>query len=136
MTFKKSNITVIKLRCFSFTNACIVITLPRPHSLKSAKNSAQRVILTQQSYRVYYTFVSSQERPWRHWSRPRIHAARRILYASILVFLFEHVRKHTSCVQDNNRLLPAYAPTSHLFLRRDKVYNGVLIATLFIKQLC
>ena len=27
--------------------------------------------------------VSSWERPWHHWVHPRIHAARRILYASI-----------------------------------------------------
>ena len=38
-------------------------------------------------------FVSSRERPWRHWACPRIHAARRIHYASIPVFLFEHVKK-------------------------------------------
>ena len=33
-------------------------------------------------------FVSSRERPWRHWVRLRIHTARRILYASIPVFFF------------------------------------------------
>ena len=38
-------------------------------------------------------FVSSRERPWRNWAHPRIHIARRILYVSISVFLFEHVRK-------------------------------------------
>ena len=37
-------------------------------------------------------FVLSRERLWRHWARPRIHAAS-ILYASIPVFLFERVRK-------------------------------------------
>ena len=41
-----------------------------------------------------------QEKPWRHWARPRIHAERRIHYASITVFLFERVRKHASCTLD------------------------------------
>ena len=41
-----------------------------------------------QSYQSLY-YVSSRERPWRHWPHPRIHAARRILYASISVFLSE-----------------------------------------------
>ena len=45
---------------------------------------------------VYLYFVSSWERPWHHWARPRIHAARRILYASIPVFPLERVRKHTT----------------------------------------
>ena len=41
----------------------------------------------------------------RDWARPRIHAARRILYyASILVFLFERVRQHTSCARDDKHL--------------------------------
>ena len=40
-------------------------------------------------------FVSSRERSWRHWACSRIHATRRILYASIPVFLFERVRRHT-----------------------------------------
>ena len=62
---------------------------------------------TQQLFVVLFTdqccsplyFVSSRELPWRHWSRPRIHAAKRILYAWIPVFLFERVRKHTSCAR-------------------------------------
>ena len=66
-------------------------------------------------------FVSSRERPWRHWARPRIHAARRILYASIPVFLFERVRKHTSCARDDKRLPPEYVLTSRSFSRWDKV---------------
>ena len=53
----------------------------------------------------------------------RIHAARRILYASILVFLFECVRKHTSCARDDKRLPSEYALTSLSFSRWDKVYS-------------
>ena len=34
-------------------------------------------------------FVSSRERPWRHWLRQRIYAARRIICASIPGFSFE-----------------------------------------------
>ena len=67
-------------------------------------------------------FVSSQERPWRHWALPNIHAARRILCASTPVFLFERVRKHTSCTRDDKRLPPEYALMSRSFSRWDKVY--------------
>ena len=66
-------------------------------------------------------FVSSRERPWRHWARPMIHAARRILYASISVFLFERVRKHTSYARDDKRLCLEYALTSRSFSGWDKV---------------
>ena len=66
-------------------------------------------------------FDSSQERPWRHWARPRIHAARLILYASILVFLFEGARKRTSCACGDSSLPPEYALTSRSFSGRDKV---------------
>ena len=75
-------------------------------------------------------FVSSRERPWRHWAHPGIHAARRILYASIPVFLFERVRKHTSCARDDMRLPPEYALTSRLFSRWDKVYTTKLLFEL------
>ena len=47
-------------------------------------------------------FASPRERPWHHWVRPRIHAATHTLYALILVFLVERVRKHAR----NNKLLP------------------------------
>ena len=40
----------------------------------------------------------------------RIHAARRIFFVS--VFLFERVRKHSSCMRDNKCLPPEYALTS------------------------
>ena len=68
--------------------------------------------------------VSSRERPWRHWSRPRIHAARPILYASISAFLFEMCEKthklrarwQASVFLRNNAL------TSRSFSRWDKVY--------------
>ena len=53
---------------------------------------------------LYLNFVSSRERLWCHWTRQRIHAARRILYASIPVFLFERVRNHTSCARNDNRI--------------------------------
>ena len=36
-------------------------------------------------------FVSSQERPWRHWAC--LNTAKRIMCASILGYLFEHMRK-------------------------------------------
>ena len=52
-----------------------------------------------------YTLVSSWEQLWHHWVHQRIHAAKRILYASISVFLFERVRKRTSCERDNKRIL-------------------------------
>ena len=67
-------------------------------------------------------FVSSRERPWRHWARPRIYASRHIIYALIPVFLFECVRKHTNCARDDEHLPPEYALTSRLFLRWDNVY--------------
>ena len=50
----------------------------------------------------------------------RTHAARRILYASIPVFLFLRVRKHTSCAQDYKRLPPEYVLMSRSFSRWDK----------------
>ena len=75
-------------------------------------------------------FVSSQERPWRHWARPRIHAARRILYASISVFLFERVRKHTKYARGCKRLPLKYALTSRSFLRWDKVYTSIEMCAL------
>ena len=53
--------------------------------------------------------------------RSRIHATRRILYASITVFLFERVRKHTSCARDDKRLPPEYTLTSRSFSSWDKV---------------
>ena len=43
-------------------------------------------------------FVSSQERPWRHSSRQRRNATKRIICASISGFLFERVRKHSYIV--------------------------------------
>ena len=54
-------------------------------------------------------------------TRPSIHAARRILYTSISVFLFERVRKHTSCARSDKRLPPEYALTSRSFSRWDQV---------------
>ena len=60
-------------------------------------NNSSEIALELSKKQLY--FVSSRERPWRHWERPRIHASRRILYASIQVFLFERVRKHTSCAR-------------------------------------
>ena len=72
---------------------------------------------------IHLYFVSSQKRLWRHWSRQRIHAARRTLYTSILVFLFERFRKHTSCSRGNKYLRPEDALTSRSFSRWDKVYT-------------
>ena len=66
-------------------------------------------------------FVSSRERQWRHWACPRIHASRRILYASIPVFLFERVKKTTSCARDDKRLCLEYALTPRSFSGWDKV---------------
>ena len=51
---------------------------------------------------------------WRYWARTRIHAAKRILYASIPVFLIECVRKHT---------IVARAMTS-VFLRNARWRHG------------
>jgi len=45
----------------------------------------------------------------------------RILYTSILVFLFEHVRRHTSCVRDDKRLPLVFVLTLGSILRRDKI---------------
>ena len=73
-------------------------------------------------YKHHLYFISSRERPWHYWARPRIHVARRILHVSILVFLFECVRKHTSCACDDKRLPPEYALTSRSFSRWDTVY--------------
>ena len=67
-------------------------------------------------------FVSSRERPWRHRARSMIHATRRMLYASIPVFLFERVRRHTSCARDDKRLPLECTLTSRSFSRWDKVY--------------
>ena len=58
-------------------------------------------------------FVLSRERPWRHWSRPRIHAARLILYASISVFLLN--------AWENTQV--AHAVTS-VFLRNTRWRHG------------
>ena len=70
---------------------------------------------------IWLYFVSSRERPWRHWSRQRIYAAWGIIYASIPGFFFERARKHT-CYARNNKHLPLeYVLTSWSFLRRDKV---------------
>ena len=44
-----------------------------------------------------------------------IHDARRILYASTPVFLFERVKKKPSCACGNKRLPPEYALTSRSF---------------------
>ena len=49
--------------------------------------------------------------------RPMIHAARRILYASIPVFIFERVRKHKSCASDDKHLPPEYVLMSRSFSR-------------------
>ena len=62
-------------------------------------------------------FVSSRERPWRrHWSRPRIHAARRILYASICVPFWTREKTHKLRAQWQ-------ALTSRSLSRWDKVYR-------------
>ena len=66
-------------------------------------------------------FVSSREWLWRHWARPRIHTARCTLSAPIPVFLFEHMRKHTSCARDDKRLCLEYVLTSRSFSGWDKV---------------
>ena len=50
----------------------------------------------------------------------RIHAARRILYASIPAFLF-NVWENTQVARDDKRLPPEYALTSRSFSRWDKV---------------
>ena len=57
---------------------------------------------------IYVYFVSSRERQLLHRACPRINAARCILYASIPVFLFERVGKHTSCARDDKRLCLEY----------------------------
>ena len=72
-------------------------------------------------HRWLYFVSSSRERLWRHWAGPRIHAARCILYSLIPVFLFERVRKHTSCTRDDKRLCLENALTSRSFSGWDKV---------------
>ena len=78
--------------------------------------------------------VSSQERLWRHWARPMIQAARRILFESFPVFIFECVRKHK--LHDNKHLPPKYALTSQSFSRWDKVYIHHNQDLLFLSRVC
>ena len=53
-------------------------------------------------------------------SAPKDTPARRILYASIPVFIFERVRKHTSFARDDKRLCLKYALTSRSFSGETK----------------
>ena len=46
------------------------------------------------NYRMGLYFVLSRERLWCHWACQMINFARRFLYMSILMFIFECVRKH------------------------------------------
>ena len=64
-------------------------------------------------------------------SAPKDTPARRILYASIPVFIFERVRKHTSCARDDKRLCLEYALTSRSFSGETKysVYGEVAISS-------
>ena len=59
-------------------------------------------------------FVSSRERPWRHWACLRIHVAKRILYTLLILCSFLNVWENTiSCTRDDERLLfRKYALTS------------------------
>ena len=56
----------------------------------SSESSSHEYQIIQKTISVFVFllyFVSSRERPWRHWARSRIHGTRGILYASIPVFL-------------------------------------------------
>ena len=82
---------------------------PDPGNLLTAPSCHQDVVY----------FVSSREQPWRHWGRHMIYAARRILYASILWFLFERVRKHICYACDNKDLPLENLLASRSFSRRE-----------------
>ena len=73
---------------------CLAISWQLTSSASACLRQCQEMVRWR---RIELYFVSSRERQWHHWwARPRIHAARRNLYASIPVFLFERVRNHTS----------------------------------------
>ena len=58
----------------------------------------------------------------------RCNFARCILYVSILVFLFEHVRKHTSCARDDKRLPPGIRADVTVVLEvRQSIDQGIVV---------
>ena len=65
-----------------FQSWCLVSLIMARHEMRPGNDLIK-------DDRLFLYFVSSKERPWRHWAHPRIHAARCMLYASIPVFLFE-----------------------------------------------
>ena len=61
-----------------------VVEFAQSHSdERGIKTSHWYTKIGQRMDSIYLHFVSSRERPWRHWESSRIHATRRILYASI-----------------------------------------------------
>ena len=74
-------------------------------------------------------FVSSRERPWRHWARPRTHAARRILFLRQSRCSFLNVWDNTQVARPMTSVFTRNTRWRHSHSRGETKCSNIVLET-------